>query len=172
VADALRAVSDDLLVIANDPAAPEWLTGVRVAPDARPGNGSLGGLHAALAHAGTAVVVVAWDMPFVTAELLGALRALGEGADAAVPESTSRRGLEPLCAYYASACLPAIERCLDQGDRRVISFFEAVEVARLPPDRVATFGDPEILFLNVNSPADLALAEAHATARDHRRPQA
>ena len=164
VADALAESTDGLLLIANDPEADAWLPGVRCARDLRPDEGSLGGLHAALAHAGTAVLVVAWDMPFVPASLLTELRSLGAGHDAAVPESGSRRGLEPLCAFYGPACLEAIERRLDAGDRRVIAFYEDISLARLPAERVARHGDPELLFLNVNSPDDLAFAERHAPA--------
>ncbi|MEO6446923.1 MAG: NTP transferase domain-containing protein, partial [Gemmatimonadaceae bacterium] len=128
------------------------------------------GLHAALSHAAHAVVVVAWDMPFVPSGLLAALRALGEsGADAALPESGSRRGLEPMCAYYTQRCLASIERRLDDGDRRVISFFDDVQVARLGASDVAAFGPSERLFMNVNSPEDLAVAEAHAVAVVDRR---
>jgi molybdopterin-guanine dinucleotide biosynthesis protein A len=170
VAAALSVVTDTLLLIANDPDATRWLPGVPMAGDLRPGEGSLGGIHAALARSNTAVLVVAWDMPFVAARLLGRLRELGEGADAAVPESGSRRGLEPLCAWYAPACLPAIERRLGTGDRRVISFFDDVRVARLPLEEVANFGDPAVMFMNVNSPEDLEIAETHAATGHDRRP--
>lgn len=159
VAAALREVSDALLLVANDPGAGAWLPGVRTAADVRTGEGALGGLHAALAHAGgSAALVVAWDMPFVAVGLLRALRALGEaGADAAVPESeTSGRGVEPLCAWYGPACLAAIERRLDAGDRRVVAFFEDVRVSRLAAVDVARWGDPGRIFWNVNSPSDLA----------------
>lgn len=161
VAGALREVADDLLLIANDPGAATWLPGVRTAADVRTGEGALGGLHAALTHAGGAgALVVAWDMPFIAPELLRALRALGErGADAAVPESeTSGRGVEPLCAWYGPACLAAIEQRLDAGDRRVIGFFEDVRVSRLAASDVARWGDPGRIFWNVNSPDDLSNA--------------
>jgi len=167
VAGALADAADELLLVANDPDADGWLPGVRVAADVRPHAGSLGGIHAALVHAGGPALVVAWDMPFVTAPLLRALRALGGDADAAVPESdSSRRGLEPLCAYYGPACIPAIERRLDAGDRRVIAFYDDVRLRRLDAAAVARFGDPALLFLNVNTPAELALAEAHAPTTD------
>ena len=174
VAEVLALATDDLLLIANDPAASGWLPGVRVESDVRPGSGSLGGIHAALSHAGGAVLVVAWDMPFVPGRLLEALRAVGEIADAAVPESDSRRGVEPLCAYYSERCLAPIERRLDIGDRRVVSFFEDVRIARLPATEVATFGDPALMFMNVNSPDELSLAEKHVSSTDggHSRPQA
>lgn len=168
IATALAAVTDELLLIANTPDAESWLSGVRTAADVLPGQGSLGGIHAALAHAKTSVLVVAWDMPFVPAELLSCLRALGARADAAVPESGSRRGLEPLCAWYSPSCLAPIERRLEAGDRRVVSFFEDVRVARLGADDVRQFGDPELMFMNVNTPDELAKAEGHAAA-DHGR---
>lgn len=168
VAAALAEAADELLLIANTPEAESWLPGVHTAADVRPGQGSLGGIHAALAHAKTSVLVVAWDMPFVPAELLSCLRALGTRADAAVPESDSRRGLEPLCAWYSQACLAPIERRLEAGDRRVVSFFDDVNVARLSAHDVRQFGDPELMFMNVNTPDELAKAEEHAAA-DHGR---
>jgi molybdopterin-guanine dinucleotide biosynthesis protein A len=158
VATALRATSDELLLVANDPNASTWLPGVRTVADVRRGEGALGGLHAALAYAnGSAVLVVAWDMPYASEGLLRALRATGErGFEACVPESeTSGRGVEPLCAWYAPSCLAAIERKLDAGDRRVVSFFEEVRVARLGAEEVSQWGDPARIFFNVNTPNDL-----------------
>jgi molybdopterin-guanine dinucleotide biosynthesis protein A len=164
VAAALAAVTDELLLVANDPAAEQWLPGVRVGADLRVGCGSLGGIHAAVAHAGTPAVVVAWDMPFVPSALLAMLRELGEaGAHVAVPESDSRRGVEPLCAYYTPACLAPIERRLDAGDLRVIGFYDDVRVARLDAETVRRFGDPALLFMNINTPDELALAERYAS---------
>lgn len=166
VADALSAAGDDLLLVANAPDAGGWLPGVRTLPDVRPGEGSLGGIHAALAHAGTDVLLVAWDMPFVSAGLLRALRERSAEADAVLPRSDSKRGMEPLCAFYGAACLPAIERRLDAGDRRVISFFSEVRVAHLDEAEVRRHGDPARLFLNINTPHDLELAERHAASPD------
>jgi molybdopterin-guanine dinucleotide biosynthesis protein A len=167
VAKVLGATTDSLLLLANDPLAAEWLPGVRVASDVRPGIGSLGGIHAALVHAGTAVIVVAWDMPFVPEGLLAELRAKGEDADVVAPESgSSRRGLEPLCAYYSQECVAPIERSINADDRRVIGFFDQVRVARLGIDEVRRYGDPDRLFMNVNSPDELALAEQYASTAD------
>lgn len=166
VARALAEGTDELLLVANDPAASEWIEGVRVEGDVRKGCGSLGGIHAGLFHARTDIVVAAWDMPFVAPKMVRALRALGSFADVVVPESESRRGIEPLCAYYSLRCLEYIERRLDAGELRVMSFFPDVKLARMPAAEVATLGDPARMFMNLNTPEDLALAERYAASDD------
>ena len=163
---ALEPVVDDLLLIANDDRASEWLPDVPCAGDVLRDVGSVAGIHAALVHAGTPVLVVAWDMPFVSPGLLRTLRDAGRESDAAVPESDSRRGLEPLCAYYSLSCIGAIERRIAAGDRRVIAFYDDVRVARVPAEVVSQFGDPALLFMNVNTPEERVRAEAHATSAD------
>lgn len=164
VASVLREASDEILLVANDPDAASWLPEVRVATDVRRGSGSLGGIHSAIVHAGTPILIVAWDMPFVPAGLLRALRELGEqGFDVAVPQGPTAHGLEPLCAYYTPACISPIERRLDAGDLRAIAFYPDVRVAQLDADVVARFGDPARTFLNVNTPDDLAQA-SHRSA--------
>ncbi len=174
VANALREATDTLLLIANDPGAHEWLSGVAVASDRLIGQGSLGGIHAALVTAGGPVIIVAWDMPFVTPSLLQALRAAAPEGDAVVPESGSKRGLEPLCAYYSQACIAPIEKRLAADDRRVIGFYDDIRLVRLSHEQVARHGDPTVMFMNVNTPDELMLAERHATTSDgrHRRQEA
>lgn len=150
------------VLIANDPAAGGWRPGLIVHADAQPGLGSVGGILTALETAGptgTGVLCVAWDMPFVPAGLLRALASMLAGADAVLPESGARHGLEPLCAAYGPACAPAIRRALAAGDRRAVGFHRDIRLARLPPDRVLQYGEPEVIFFNVNSPADLPRAE-------------
>jgi len=152
------------LLVANAADAPTWRPDLQTIPDARPGCGSLGGIYTAVTAGPDPVLCVAWDMPFVTEGLLRALvaGATDGGFDAFLPESGGRRGLEPLCAVYGPACGPAIARRLDAGDLKAISFHDAVRVGILSLDRVRQFGggDPDELFFNVNTPEDLAQAEA------------
>ncbi len=161
VAGALAETCDALLLVANDPAAANWLPGVPLTPDVRPGLGSLGGLLTALTCAAGPILVVAWDMPFVPGGLLRTLRQAGEtGAyDAVLPHSDSRRGAEPLCAYYTPACVAPIERRLAAGDHRMIGFLDDVRADWLGLATVRRFGDPARMFLNINSPADLETAQ-------------
>jgi molybdenum cofactor guanylyltransferase len=160
VADALaEATGAPPLLVANDPTAPAWRPGLRCVPDVLPGHGSLGGILTAVETAG-AVLCLAWDMPFVTPALLAALAEELAAGDAVLPESDSRRGLEPLCAAYGPACGPAIRGALARGDRRAIGFHDEVRVRRFGRERVLQYGDPGVLFFNVNTPQDLEHAES------------
>lgn len=157
VAAALRDSCDDLIIVSNDRAAAKWIPGVRVIGDVRTGAGPLGGVHAALAHARDAVFVLPWDSPFVPAPLVRAVRSAGEnaGADAAVPASHSRWGFEPLCAWYRTSCLPAIERRIDAGELRAAGWQGDVTTVRVD---ASPWGDPDEIFFSVNSSVDLAMA--------------
>ena len=163
VADALRGECDALLMVANADDASGWLTDARVTRDARPGLGALGGIHAALTASGGDVVVMAWDMPFVSRALVQALRAASAGVDAVVPVRTgSRWGVEPLCAWYGNACLTAVERAIDAGDARAGGWLEGVRVARLDDGALRSVGDPATLLFDVDTDTDLAEARAMA----------
>ncbi len=168
VVDAIAGVTGAApLLVANAPEGPTWRPDLQTVPDVRPDCGSLGGIYTAVVSGVGPVLCVAWDMPFVTAELLRALVEGSAGWDAFLPESDphglptgrGRRGVEPLCAVYGPACGPAIERQLDRGDLRAIGFHANVQVGTLPLERVRACGDPEELFLNVNTPEDLQRAE-------------
>ncbi len=172
---AVAAVAPDVVLVANEPEVYR-ATGLEIRPDAREGAGALGGILTALYWArergAHAALVVACDMPFVSADLLRALVAERAGSsagpdagplpDVVAPESGGRRGVEPLCALYGTRCIEPIERALDRGDRRVISFFDDVLVHPLPLERVRTFGDPAVLFMNVNKPEERERAETIA----------
>jgi molybdopterin-guanine dinucleotide biosynthesis protein A len=155
----IEAVGAPPLLVANAHDAPGWRPDLVAVSDTRPGCGSLGGIHAAVTSGPGPVVCVAWDMPFVTAALLRALIAGAREWDAFLPESDGRRGVEPLCAVYGPACGAAIERRLAVGDLRAIGFHGDVRVGRLSLERVREFGDPELLFFNVNRPEDRVRAE-------------
>jgi molybdopterin-guanine dinucleotide biosynthesis protein A len=162
VTDAVTAaVGAPPLLVANAPDAATWRPDLACTPDLRPGLGSLGGIYTAVAaeSSAAAVLCVAWDMPFLTVELLRALVAGSAEFDVFLPESDSRRGLEPLCAVYGPACRAAIERQLATDDLRAIGFHGGLRIGTLSLARVREFGDPAELFFNVNTPDDLARAE-------------
>lgn len=160
---ALGTVVPAVVAIANDETIGRAI-GVPFRGDVRTGAGALGGIHAALLWARDrgqrGILAVACDTPFLPAQLLRAvLERVGDGVDAVLPESTSRRGVEPLAAWYGVSCLSAIETALDREERRLIGFHESVNVVHLPLEVVRSFGDPDILFMNLNTREDHALAE-------------
>jgi len=163
VVDAVQAVTGSPpLLVANVSEAASWRSDLQTIPDTRPGFGTLGGIYTALTAGPGPVLCVAWDMPFVPATLLRALldRMSAEQYDAVLPESSGKRGLEPLCAVYGPACAAPIARRLDAGDLKAISFHTDVRVGIVSLAQVRGFGDPDELFFNVNTPDDLARAEA------------
>ena len=148
-------------MVSNAPDATEWLPGSRVISDRRPERGSVVGLHSALTLGGD-VLVVAWDMPFVTAELLSLVSSrLAAGVSAAVPYLAD--GPEAFCAAYASGAREYIERAIDDGAYRMSDVLSRLPfVARIGSKEISALGDPARLFFNVNTPADLARAEEMA----------
>jgi molybdopterin-guanine dinucleotide biosynthesis protein A len=161
----VEALGSPPLLVANAPEAAAWRPDLELVADDRKGLGALGGILTAVVKGPAPVVVVAWDMPFLSAPLLRALAAGLETADACLPSSGGPRGLEPLCAAYGPACRAAIERSLDEGDLRAIGFHRFLRVGILPIESVAGLVDPALAFFNVNTANDLAEAEASWQAR-------
>ncbi len=144
------------LLVANAPDAKHWRPDLEVRGDTMRDCGSLGGIYTALTAGEGPVLVVAWDMPFVPAELLEALISRAEGYDACLPESGGPNGgLEPLCAVYGPACANPIGEHLLAGDFRASGFLGAVRLGTLSPDEIERCGDSTTMFLNINTPADL-----------------
>ena len=161
---ALRSVSDDVVVIANDAEAYAPL-GLPIRSDEVSNGAALAGLltalHWSIERNRDGVVVVACDMPFASGALLQELidTARREVADVAAPASAGPRGVEPLCAFYSNRCTAAIEAALANDDLRMIGFYEQVKVTTLPLERVRQFGEPDALFMNVNTHAELDAAQ-------------
>jgi molybdopterin-guanine dinucleotide biosynthesis protein A len=167
VMDALCSVTPDCVTIANTPEI-ACATPLPSRPDAVRDAGALGGIYTALLwareEARSGILAVACDMPFLSAPLLADLleRAYPvdrAGPDVVVPESGGRRAIEPLCAWYGTSCLDAVTAAVQRGDYRMIGFHEDVRTERVPLFDVRRFGDPEVLFLNVNTREDRELAE-------------
>lgn len=170
VVEAMREVVPDPVLIANDPELYADLE-LPTRGDAVPGRGALSGIHRAVLWARElnrpGALCVASDMPFLHGGLIRLVleRAHG-GALAVAPRSPSRHGVEPLCAWYSVAALPLIEARLESGRLALGGLLSALATERIPPEVVAGFGDPAVLFLNVNTRDELALAERITTGAE------
>ena len=105
------------------------------------------------------MLVTAWDMPFLTADLLRALMRGSAEFDVFAAESGGPRGIEPMCAVYGPQCGPAIRDAMTRDDWSAVSFHSAIRVGTLPRAVVEQCGSPDRLFFNINEPADLERAE-------------
>lgn len=159
------ALGSPPIIIANAADAATWRPDLETVPDAEPGLGAVGGIYTALVRAPAPVVVAAWDMPFITAALVGELARGLVDADACIPESSGPRGLEPLCAAYGPGCVDAIARALEENDRRAVGFHRFINVTILSVSAIRAVADPALAFFNVNTARDLEEAEALWQAR-------
>ena len=142
-------ISDTLLQITDS------ITVVRADLDIYPNWGALGGLHAALAACKREwAIVVACDLPFVTAQLLNYLASLRHHHDAVVPVQSDERP-QPLCALYRiEPCLPRATELIETGHRRPLDLLELVNTHWVPFTELRNLDQAEKFFVNINTPED------------------
>jgi len=154
----VSALSTDVIVILR-PDQQLQLQGVRTVTDAEPYTGALAGIAAGLAASRQAwCFVVACDMPFINLALVRYMTSLTPGHDIVIP--CRHVGLEPLYALYHKRCLPYVYRALRQGQRRLVSFYTSLRVRHITPEEIRLFDPMERSFFNINTPEELAQAEA------------
>jgi molybdopterin-guanine dinucleotide biosynthesis protein A len=158
VVDVLAPVLGAPLVVTNTPHVYAFL-GLRMVPDVHPDAGSLGGIYSGLAAAaGDAAFTVACDMPFLHPDLVRlVVERAGEG-DVVIPRVGDQ--LETMHACYARTCLPFIEERISARRLKIVGFFEKVRVIEISEEAVRAHRDPEVAFMNVNTPEELARARA------------
>jgi molybdopterin-guanine dinucleotide biosynthesis protein A len=151
------AVLEDLRpreVLWSGPARPGLPDDVRVVPDHFSEVGPLAGLHAGLEKATSdLLVVLAVDLPRMTADFLGLLLKASSRTCGAVAEQDGF--FEPLGAVYPKTLLPLIAR---QIERKCYAFQEMISLAigegMLEP--VTLFPSQTELFTNWNFIEDLS----------------
>ena len=105
-------------------------------------------------------LVVAGDLPFLSAAFLRHLAARAPHADAVVPRNAA--GLQPLCAVYDRGCAEVIRGRIERGRRRLVDLAGCLRVTEVGPDEVAAFDPDGMLLFNVNTRADHERAIAAA----------
>jgi molybdopterin-guanine dinucleotide biosynthesis protein A len=159
-------VFQDLILVTNQPQAyrayiPEQ---VRIVSDIIPGGGPLSGIHAGLTRAGNPhIFAVACDMAFLNVDLIRYMLGLIPGYDCVVPRIGPY--CQPLFALYSKRCLPVIEAALAAGDTKISEIYDQVATRYVDETRISQYDAPEIIFFNINHPADLRAAEEIAGER-------
>lgn len=166
IAQALSQVFDDVLLVTNRPGLYAD-SGFRVIGDIIPNAGPLGGIHAGLTNAKHDwVFVTACDMPNVSSDYLRWMAGLTRETTAEAIVVRQENGLlEPMNACYHKNCLPAMQRALLGGDRKIADFLEKIETHYLPEQELEPFGGRETLFFNMNTPEEIQYYQSRQNTR-------
>jgi len=127
--------------------------------DIYPGCGPLGGIHAALRHSQAELnVVLAVDMPFVSAQLIELLLTIAADSGAVVTVPRTSRGFQPLCAVYRPDFADVAEAALRAGKYKIDALFDSIRARVIEEEELMAAGFSERSFFNVNTPDDLRSA--------------
>lgn len=148
----------ETILITNKPADYGHL-GLPMYRDALPDKGSLGGIYTALVKAKSpAVLVLACDMPFISADLLRfMLTQLDAETDIVAPRVD--RYPQALHAIYRKTCIQPIRAQLEANQLKIIRFYGQMRVRYLDEAEYAGFDADGRSFANLNTPAELAAAK-------------
>ncbi len=154
VASLEAAGLEAFVVIKRD--RPVELEGVDVVIEADEPQHALAGIATAIREAGDRqVIVLACDLPLLPVEYLEWLAAHDGGSLIPCPGGE----LQPLAARYSPSDLGLIEAALArQAPARQAA--AELDATLITDDDLARFGDPAVMFFNVNTPEDLLRAEA------------
>jgi molybdenum cofactor guanylyltransferase len=153
----IRFQVDQTIINANGDATRFEYLNVPIVPDHLPTGTPLAGLHAALRYAARngfhAVLSVGSDQPFLPLDLVHRLEEEGRVTGAAVGQSGGQ--VHYLTGLWSSALAPELEAQIKKGMRRVQDF-----VGHVATEKVEWLTFPHDPFFNVNTPEDVAKAEA------------
>lgn len=164
IADVMQALFPRVVVSLRQPRADIALPQVC---DTYTDCGPLAGLYAGLQYAENAglpwIFAVATDMPFVQPQLiefLAAQRSNGNNSQAVVPMHDGHP--QPLAAFYAVACRPAIGTLLDGTGRRSLrAALEQIDVRYVDETALRATDTNLRSFLDLDTPQDVAAAAHH-----------
>ena len=149
----------ETILITNTPAQYAHL-GLPMYQDVLPEKGSLGGIYTALVQAQCPdVLVLACDMPFVSADLLRFMIAqLGDDIDIVVPRVDGYP--QGLHAIYKKTCIEPIAGQLAADRLKIIRFYDKMRVRYLDEAEYAGFDPQGLSFANLNTPEELEQARS------------
>ncbi|MBL3538556.1 molybdenum cofactor guanylyltransferase [Aminivibrio sp.] len=129
--------------------------GLRLVEDKQEEGGPLGGILEGLKQASLKwSFVCACDMPWISEPVVKTLwRRCEDDTYAIVPRIGGY--FEPLHAFYDRECIPAIERAVRSGERKITSFYDSVKVTAVDEGHFSHLPGYKKSFDNLNSRNDL-----------------
>jgi molybdopterin-guanine dinucleotide biosynthesis protein A len=164
IIDCMKKVSQDILVISNQPRI--LPSSVRVMTDIIPQCGPLSGIHSGLYHAAyPTILVISCDMPFIVPEAAQTIikYAADKQWDAVIPVYHEK--FQPLFACYKKSSLAVIEQALRTGNYRVSSLCNLLHSFHVSEEMWPPTVNLELLFKNLNRFADYQQAYIYNKSR-------
>lgn len=158
---------DIIIVTVSEQSLPQFIgyPKLRIVADTYPGKGPLGGIYTGLVASDSRYnLVVAGDMPFLNQALLHYMIQLCDDFDLVVPRLGSM--VEPLHAVYSKGCLAPIENLFKQGNLKVSDLLTLVRVRYVEAEEINQFDPKHLSFFNINTEADLKIAQELAGEGD------
>ena len=159
VLSVLLDVFPEVMLVLAEEDVPRRDERIRIVTDLVPGCATVGGLYTGLSCSRyPRVFVVACDMPFINPAVIELFSQKGEATDIVLAQLVN--GLQPLHGLYSKTCLPVLREMIDARELRLqnIADKQGLAVHRIPESEIKSL-DPQLLsFLNLNSPADVELA--------------
>jgi molybdenum cofactor guanylyltransferase len=136
---------------------------IKIVHDLYSGKGMLGGIITGLSLSEYYYnLVVACDMPFLSTSLLQYMINITEDND--LVAYRNKMDLEPLHAIYSRNCLPIFEEIM-QKNLRIIELVQHVKARYLNSEEIKRYDPENLSFFNINTEADLSLANKIAAAK-------
>jgi molybdopterin-guanine dinucleotide biosynthesis protein A len=150
IAETLSQIAESVALVGGQASS-----SLSMVADVYPQWGALGGLHAALSACKSEwAIVVACDLPFVTAELFSFLAERRLDHDAVVPVQQDSRP-QPLAALYrVDPCLQRATELIKAGRRRPLDLLDAVNTRWVEFVELTNVVQAERFFVNINTPSD------------------
>ena len=122
--------------------------------------GPLGGIHAALMDSRAELnVILAVDLPFVSAQFLRYLLMRAESSGTTVSVPSIGGYFQPLCAVYRKQFLFSAEHALSEGKNKIDHLFREVTLCTVSEEDMTANGFDVSIFRNLNTPEDWQAAK-------------
>ena len=163
------------LEVARSVAGEVWIVGDRakfaafapVVEDQFPGCGPLAGIHAALRASRTNLnLMLAVDLPFVSAQFLEYMVARARSGTAMVTAVRANGKCQPLCAVYCREFAGPAEKALQAGQYKIDALFAPNTTQWISEEDLGTAGPSLHLFRNVNTFEELQAAADSDSGKD------
>lgn len=157
----LRNITDELIVVTCEEKEGFDIGDVRFVKDLQKNKGPMIGILSGLSEMKNSYgIVTTVDNPLIPEEFLNYMKEEAIGYDLTVPKW--KRGTEPLVAVYSKNLIPVMNEWIKKGKNlapHLLTQEPNLRVRFVEEEEIDKFGDPEIIFLNINTESDLRKAE-------------